>query len=68
MDLNEAINKGNKLKPPCCAVEGCENKGFILLQGQFVCGDCVTRFEEWKQKQFNIIMGNISGDKSGKKE
>jgi len=62
MDSAEALinaSKGN-LKPPKCAVEGCDNKAFILLQGSFVCGDCCKRFQDYKQKIMSEILFNMN--------
>jgi hypothetical protein len=66
MDYKTALSKANdgKLKPPMCAIEGCENKAFLLTQGQFVCGDCITRFQNYQQKIMNEILTNIN-EKAG---
>lgn len=57
------IAKQGIKKLPKCAVEGCENNAFVLLQGQFVCGDCCIRFQEHKKRMMKDIFKNIK--KSG---
>lgn len=36
---------------PKCAVENCSNKGLVYLAGDFVCGECVMRYEKEKNKK-----------------
>ena len=64
MNAEEALIKANSgmTQVPECAVEGCENKAFILLQGRFVCGECCKRFQEYKQKMTNEILNNMNND------
>ena len=31
---------------PDCAVEGCKNKGFVGLNGRWVCGECSAKAQK----------------------
>lgn len=40
------------VKPPVCAVEGCNNQALMLVHGKFICGECVMKINENADKQF----------------
>lgn len=60
----EAVKKG-MTEPPECASEGCNNDAFILLHKQFVCGECVTRYQNYKTKMMNALLSNINDNVGG---
>ena len=66
----EAVNNGMS-EPPKCASNGCENDAFILLHDNFVCGECVTKYQNYKSKMMNALLTNINdnvGDEVASKE
>ena len=43
------IDTNIKVRPDC-GVTKCDNKGFILVGNQFVCGECCVKFTNTKNK------------------
>jgi len=43
-------------KRPKCAVEGCENEGWIMVGGRLICGECAAK---WNKAQTKMIFEQV---------
>ncbi len=41
---------------PVCAIEGCDKPGWILFSGQWICGECLAKYnKKMQRKEFDKI-------------
>ena len=48
---------------PECAIRGCTNEALILFGGEWICGNCLVRYDrQMKERQFNDLQEVLAND------
>ena len=47
------LRKNNMKKRPTCAIEGCNNPALILFGEEWICGNCLVKYDR-KMKENNF--------------
>jgi len=50
---------------PTCGVKGCSNDGLVYMAGDFICGECVIRFENMKNKKIMDELARVREQEKG---
>ena len=41
---------------PICAIDGCEKPAFVMFGSEWVCGECLTKYDkQMKNQAFNQL-------------
>ena len=57
--MSDYIPNGLLYERPVCAGPGCTNKGFVLVAGMPLCGECVVAYQKKQQQVVLETLGDV---------